>query len=776
MSKTTTRPVRPAVKIPQSSGSGARRISHGSTNTRSVYASVSRRGSTLAGDSKVFEKSSTQPHKHPVQVLDETGKDVTPQPLYQPEPGAGQIKPTKIFTAHETSWGTNSDFMSISCQTTNASFAAPFTRSSTVSRSSLSTMESMSDETEDPSPKKDASIGHTDTQDERDDVRDHQLDAVVDTYLTETETLWLLDLPPVCVSEDSDDAELVKERNEAYTELCKTRAGNDKYVERSAQTFNGAPKSKEVQCDSVVMVDKGTTATVWEMYDTYAISETEESDMATDGERSTIPDGSSVHRLDSTLSFNRAASVSSTSMVSSSSSHIETDAFVVQVDADPDPERILNSEKFLNHLLAMERTVLQNVFQPKLAAYRRLPVLTDPDQAREENEVQEDDPLGPALERLWTFGCELTTGRNVSCMSWNEKNPDLLAVGYGQFDFKEQKSGLVCCWSLKNPTWPERIFHCGSGVTSLDFSASSAAQLAVGMYDGSVAIYNVQSSDKTPIFNSSDCAHRHAGPVWQVRWVDHDRGPKGEKRDEALVSVSADGRISEWFVRKGLDCKDLMKLKRTKNEKRHEGKKEPLTSHLAPGLCLDFHPDDPNFYLAGTEEGHVYKCSCSTSEQFLESYTAHRGPVYKIAWSPLCPDVFLSCSADWTVQLWRQDLSSPVLAFTSTQTGVYDVAWCPRRATVFGAVHHSRVEIWDLAASTLYPTIVNEAEPGVALSSISFTNQADCVLVGDSEGRVSVYKLKNLTVVEGTQGDKLDDMIKTTLTSQLRDKGKIWAS
>ena len=28
---------------------------------------------------------------------------------------------------------------------------------------------------------------------------------------------------------------------------------------------------------------------------------------------------------------------------------------------------------------------------------------------------------------------------------------DLLAVGYGNFGFKEQKRGLACCWSIKNP-------------------------------------------------------------------------------------------------------------------------------------------------------------------------------------------------------------------------------------------------------------------------------------------------------------------------------------
>lgn len=149
-------------------------------------------------------------------------------------------------------------------------------------------------------------------------------------------------------------------------------------------------------------------------------------------------------------------------------------------------------------------------------------------------------------------------------------------MGYGQFDFKDQKSGLVCCWSLKNPTvlfiltlllqifflacstvlvlyisntfylqiyycivfanfwikhqactssvivvynhilivnvhvfqWPERIIHCDSGVTALDFSSYTASQLAVGMYDGSISICNVQSTEKTAIIDRRwSCGH-----------------------------------------------------------------------------------------------------------------------------------------------------------------------------------------------------------------------------------------------------------------------------
>ena len=50
--------------------------------------------------------------------------------------------------------------------------------------------------------------------------------------------------------------------------------------------------------------------------------------------------------------------------------------------------------------------------------------------------------------------------------------------------------------------WPEHIIHCDSAVTSLDFSASGPSQLAVGMYDGSIAIYDLQSSNKLCVINS----------------------------------------------------------------------------------------------------------------------------------------------------------------------------------------------------------------------------------------------------------------------------------
>uniref|UniRef100_A0A8C6W3Z0 Dynein axonemal intermediate chain 4 n=1 Tax=Nannospalax galili TaxID=1026970 RepID=A0A8C6W3Z0_NANGA len=288
-------------------------------------------------------------------------------------------------------------------------------------------------------------------------------------------------------------------------------------------------------------------------------------------------------------------------------------------------EAILKSEKLQQDLFFMERVLMENVFQPKLATYRQLPILKEPepgesksleeekpDKAEEEVKREGDEEIEisieqstiPAnLERLWSFSCDLTKGLNVSSLAWNKVN-----------------------------TWPERIFHSPHGVTSVDFSISSPNLLAVGYHNGTIAIYNVQSSSNVPILDSSESPQKHLGPVWQVQWIEQDRGSTSNDKRETLVSVSADGRVSKWTIRKGLDCRDLMRLRRTatantKKSTEKAKKGETFISRQAPGMCFAFHPKDTNIYLAGTEEGLIHKCSCSYNEQYLETYRGHKfGP------------------------------------------------------------------------------------------------------------------------------------------------------
>ncbi|KFZ48662.1 WD repeat-containing protein 78, partial [Podiceps cristatus] len=659
--------------------------------------------------------------------------------------------------------------------------------SSSTSISNASTTESILDETVEPGSRRDATVSLSDVQVRQEEIKEEltkeDLDRRVDLYLTETETIWILDMPSVVVSVEAEDAGRVLERNRIYVDVCKNRPGNDRFVEKMMQTVNGATKTKEVQCDKIVREDKGVMVTSWDLYDSFNELEIEPTSKA-EGSRATTGKSSKSH---TTKEHDQAMSVSSDRGSTTSTMVLESAVLAkIHEEEKCHSEAVLTSENFQQGLFFMERILMENIFQPKLAAYRQFPVLTDPNvtsdtsgtvaavkEAKQEEHGKEkkdkeeqkeafidpsipsdldktpEETVPPRLEQLWSYTCDLTNGHSVSSMAWSKVNADLLAVGYGAFDFKEQKKGLACCWSLKNPMWPERVFRCEHGVTALDFSTASPNLLAVGMYDGSIAIYNVGSCTDAPLLDSSESSNKHTGPVWQLRWVEQDRGATGAGKTERLICISADGRISEWLIQKRLDCTDLMKIKRTESEKKKlpgekERKSEALISRWAAGMCFDFHPKDTDFYLVGTEEGHIHQCSCSCNEQFLETYSGHKGPVYKVAWNPFSTDTFLSCSADWSIMLWHRDSQTPMLTFSSATAFVHDITWSPKSAFVFAAANESRVEIWDLSVSTLSPAISCFASPPVKFTALRFAKNTDCLLAGDSKGEVGVFLLQNL--------------------------------
>ncbi|CAM9285758.1 unnamed protein product, partial [Phaeothamnion confervicola] len=298
-----------------------------------------------------------------------------------------------------------------------------------------------------------------------------------------------------------------------------------------------------------------------------------------------------------------------------------------------------------------------------------------------------------------------------------------------------QRDGSVLFWSLRNPDFPEKCIATPSGVTAIDFSQAHPNLLAVGMYTGAIAIYDtakekelgnvvLANADRAgagaggvaaPLVESSTSAGKHTEAVWQVKWVN-----KGAERGEGLVSISTDGRVIEWSIKKGLTFTPLMLLKRTGASGASAaaaihaaccitgtGNTDGVISRQASGLSFDFPVGDSTVYLTATEDGAIHKCSTSYSEQYLETYRGQAGPVYRVRTSPFWAAAFLSCGADWTARLWELRRTAPVHTFSSDLSdGVNDVAWSPTNATVFASVAgDGRLELWDLERSTLDPVV-----------------------------------------------------------------------
>lgn len=65
-----------------------------------------------------------------------------------------------------------------------------------------------------------------------------------------------------------------------------------------------------------------------------------------------------------------------------------------------------------------------------------------------------------AVTRLFELYNQDTEGLTVTGVAWNGKDRTILAAGYGCYLLSDDPTrGLVCCWSIKNPFQPERIYR-----------------------------------------------------------------------------------------------------------------------------------------------------------------------------------------------------------------------------------------------------------------------------------------------------------------------------
>ncbi|KAG0575392.1 hypothetical protein KC19_5G000900 [Ceratodon purpureus] len=360
------------------------------------------------------------------------------------------------------------------------------------------------------------------------------------------------------------------------------------------------------------------------------------------------------------------------------------------------------------------------------------------------------------VHSIWDFQCNVTEGRNISCMSWNKMNRHLIAVGYGEFDFGKQRDGMIAFWSLKNPRYPHAVLPTHSGVTSVDFATSSPSLLAVGFYSGNVAIYDVRNPrDLEPMVKSSFATGKHADPVWKVQWVDH-----ATEHGEGLVSISTDGRVSQWSIKKDLEFVNLMKLKKVPSQNKG-AQPQPFISRRSAGLCFEFSKKDIGIYLVGTEEGPIYKCDRSYNEQYLMTYIGHNGPIYQVRWSPFMESLFLSCSADWTVRLWSED--------QTTNMPIADVWWSFTHACVFAmASTDGHMEMWDLHLSVMKPIVAHTLAPDdkSLLSCMMFSEEAPLILLGGSTGVLYILRFDGLLKEETEELElkKLKDALAASVT------------
>ena len=395
---------------------------------------------------------------------------------------------------------------------------------------------------------------------------------------------------------------------------------------------------------------------------------------------------------------------------------------------DDDKTDTIHSENMEYALKTMERLVNQNAEDEIFQDFKYFE--DSADQYRHNGEG--------ALLPLWSFTTDRANRKQVTSLCWNPRYNDMFAVGYGSYDFMRQGTGIVCCFSLKNTSYPEYVISTESGVMCLDFHPQHPSLLAVGCYDGTVLAYDIGNGTSKPIYSSSLRSGKHSDPVWQVYW--HDSGCLSNNKELNFYSISSDGKVANWTMNKNeLKMEAIMHLKLINPTK--EDSDEPTLSGLAGGCSFDFNKKLDNLFLVGTEEGSIHECSKAYSGQYIKTYDGHHMGVHTVRWNPFHEDIFISCSADWTVKIWDHNSSQCILHF-DLGSAVGDVCWSPYSSTVFAAVTtDGKVHVFDLSRNKREPLCAQKVVKRARLTNAAFNMKDFILIVGDDRGGVHSLKL-----------------------------------
>lgn len=434
------------------------------------------------------------------------------------------------------------------------------------------------------------------------------------------------------------------------------------------------------------------------------------------------------------------------------------------------------STELKNSLLLIEKLLNQTAFKNKWIEFRNYPdfkahVASKNFLAKtfnhKMNKIEEKKEEPKFLNSLLNINFDLTKDLSVNSVDINSFNKDLIITSYGSnYNMEGGSRGLVCLWTIKNANYPELFIESDVPVLSAKFSKQSPNLFACGYQDGNLALFDTRKKTDKPLIMSKDLnCIKHLDAIWELNWV-----PKTKNKDkgESLITISADGHLYEWKLKKTLEVNELKTIAQSRNPLVKTGRNaNNMNFRHSVGFGFDFFKQDPNLYFISTEDGLIHRCSRSYKERYLSTYYGHTGPVYKIKCNPFNSSVFLSCSSDWSCQLWSAKRESPIMRIKSLDLfdEVYDVSWNPFCSTVFGsACKDGRLEIWDLAKNNFDPVHTHYDDLGVARTCLLFSDSDPVLLAGNEEGNLEAFRYYDYETV-GINKDREAERI-TKLVNQ----------
>ncbi|ORZ08066.1 WD40-repeat-containing domain protein [Lobosporangium transversale] len=370
--------------------------------------------------------------------------------------------------------------------------------------------------------------------------------------------------------------------------------------------------------------------------------------------------------------------------------------------------------------------------------------------------------------------------RSVTDVGWSTKHPELIVSSYNKNPLAvNEPDGIVCVWNVHLDDRPEFVFHSQSDVLTVRFSDFHPNLIIGGTYSGQILLWDTRAKS-LPILKTHLSVGGHTHPVYAMDMV-------GTQNAHNLISVSTDGTMCSWQLDMLAQPQETISLDYPAHH---------ITDEVAV-TTLGFPDGETNAFWVGTEEGAIYQANryaragSQAGINATYSYKGHFGPVTGLHFHPLFgpvdfSDLYLTCSVDWTVKLWRKrthaktttadnSVVHPLYSFETADDYVYDVKWSPTHPAIFGTVEGTgKFDVWNLNMDTEVPVMSTVVGAGKALNKMSWSKDGRHAAIGSSDGHVYVYDIGEMATPHAEDWNVLQRTVNEMISTQTH--GSIYAN
>ncbi|KAG0340071.1 hypothetical protein BG004_006569 [Podila humilis] len=332
--------------------------------------------------------------------------------------------------------------------------------------------------------------------------------------------------------------------------------------------------------------------------------------------------------------------------------------------------------------------------------------------------------------------------RSVTDVGWSSKHPELIVSSYNKNPLAvNEPDGIVCVWNIHLADRPEFVFHSQSDVLTVRFSDFHPNLIIGGTYSGQILLWDTRAK-ALPVLKTHLSVGGHTHPVYALDMV-------GTQNAHNLISVSTDGTMCSWQLDMLAQPQETLPL---------DYQAHPITDEVAV-TTMGFPDGETN------------------------AFWGHFGPITGLHFHPLFgpmdfSDLYLTCSVDWTVKLWRKRTNPkpatpdnaivhPLYSFETADDYVYDVKWSPTHPAIFGTVEGSgKFDVWNLNLDTEVPVMSAIVGAGKALNKLSWSKDGRHAAIGSSDGHVYVYDIGDMATPKPEDWNILQRTVNEMISSQ----------